>query len=29
MRNSTLSGVANERAIAQASRVAFDLLTRP
>ena len=29
MRNSTFSGVANERAIAMASRVAFDVLTRP
>ena len=28
MRNSTLSGAANERAIAMASRVAFDTLTR-
>ena len=29
MRNSTLSGLANERVIAQASRVAFEVLTRP
>ena len=29
MRNSTFSGVANERAISMVSRVAFDVLTRP